>query len=68
MQFGVCCLCVSATLTLLLTESLDQMTTWAVEKFKDVRSKDIDPPAFDGHALTSNELMVGICASASTDM
>jgi hypothetical protein len=39
-------------------ESLDQMTTWAVEKFKDVRNKSIDPPAFEGHALTSNELMV----------
>jgi insulysin len=35
------------------------MTTWTVEKFKDVRNKDIEPPAFDGHALTSNELMVG---------
>jgi hypothetical protein len=39
-------------------ESLDQMTTWAVEKFTDVRNKSIDPPAFEGHALTSNELMV----------
>jgi hypothetical protein len=34
------------------------MTTWAVEKFTDVRNKSIDPPAFEGHALTSNELMV----------
>ncbi|KAM3582293.1 metalloprotease [Umbelopsis sp. WA50703] len=38
-------------------ESLDQMTTWTVEKFKDVRNKDIDAPAFEGHALTPNELM-----------
>jgi hypothetical protein len=35
------------------------MTKWTVEKFKDVGNKDIEPPAFDGHALTSNELMVG---------
>ncbi|KAJ2957690.1 hypothetical protein NQZ79_g6671 [Umbelopsis isabellina] len=33
------------------------MTTWAVEKFKDVRNKDIDAPTFEGHALTPNELM-----------
>jgi insulysin len=41
-------------------ESLDQMTTWTVEKFKDVRNKDIDAPAFEGHALTPNELMVRV--------
>ncbi|KAM3582294.1 metalloprotease [Umbelopsis sp. WA50703] len=34
----------------------DQMTTWIVEKFKDVRNKDIDAPASEGHALTPNEL------------
>ncbi|KAG0178612.1 Insulinase (Peptidase M16) [Apophysomyces sp. BC1034] len=37
-------------------ESLDQLTEWAVAKFKDVRNKAIDPPSFDGYPLTKNEL------------
>ncbi|ORX55207.1 hypothetical protein DM01DRAFT_1335502 [Hesseltinella vesiculosa] len=38
-------------------ESLDTLTGWAVEKFKDVRNKSIQPPSFPGHPLTKNELM-----------
>ncbi|CAO3593944.1 unnamed protein product [Absidia cylindrospora] len=37
-------------------ESLDTLTDWAVDKFKDVRNKNIDPPSFDGHPLTEKEL------------
>ncbi|KAF7728621.1 Insulinase (Peptidase M16) [Apophysomyces ossiformis] len=43
-------------LCILGRESLDQLTDWAVEKFKDVRNKAINPPSFDGHPLTKNEL------------
>lgn len=43
-------------------ESLDQLTEWAVDKFKDIRNKSIDPPSFPGHPLTKNELMV--CCTA----
>lgn len=39
-------------------EPLDQLTEWAVEKFKNVRNKDIEPPSFPGHPLTENELTV----------
>ncbi|KAG0170307.1 Insulinase (Peptidase M16) [Apophysomyces sp. BC1034] len=38
-------------------ENLDELTEWVVEKFKDVRNKDIEPPSFAGHPLTENELM-----------
>ncbi|KAH8549377.1 Metalloenzyme, LuxS/M16 peptidase-like protein [Umbelopsis sp. PMI_123] len=55
-------------LCILGRESLDQMTTWAVEKFKDVRNKSIDPPAFEGHALTSNELMKTIFVKPVKDV
>jgi insulysin len=41
-----------------LLESLDTLTTWAVDKFKDVRNKNIDPPTFEGHPLTEKELKV----------
>lgn len=39
-------------------ESLDQLTEWVVDKFKNVRNKNIEPPSFPGHPLTKNELMV----------
>lgn len=42
----------------LLQESLDQLTEWAVEKFKDVRNKSIEPPSFPDNPLTKKELMV----------
>ena len=42
----------------IILESLDQLTDWAVEKFKDVRNKGIEPPSFPGHPLTEKELMV----------
>ncbi|KAI7855111.1 Metalloenzyme, LuxS/M16 peptidase-like protein [Circinella umbellata] len=44
-------------LCILGRESLDQLTDWAVEKFKDVRNKGIEPPSFPGHPLTEKELM-----------
>ncbi|KAI8982604.1 Metalloenzyme, LuxS/M16 peptidase-like protein [Pilobolus umbonatus] len=44
-------------LCILGRESLDQLTEWAVDKFNDVRNKNIDAPSFHGHPLTQNELM-----------
>ncbi|EIE83827.1 hypothetical protein G6F46_002708 [Rhizopus delemar] len=44
-------------LCILGRESLDQLTEWAVGKFKHVRNKNIEAPSFPGHPLTANELM-----------
>ncbi|RCH95916.1 Insulinase (Peptidase M16), partial [Rhizopus azygosporus] len=44
-------------LCILGRESLDQLTEWAVEKFKDVRNKSIEPPSFPDNPLTKKELM-----------
>ncbi|KAI9477913.1 MAG: Metalloenzyme, LuxS/M16 peptidase-like protein [Benjaminiella poitrasii] len=44
-------------LCILGRESLDQLTEWAVDKFKHVRNKNIEAPSFPGHPLTENELM-----------
>ncbi|KAI8388880.1 Metalloenzyme, LuxS/M16 peptidase-like protein [Radiomyces spectabilis] len=44
-------------LCILGRESLDELTQWTVEKFKNVRNKNIQPPSFPGHPLTKNELM-----------
>lgn len=48
-----------------LIESLDQLTEWAVDKFKSVRNKNIKPPSFPGHPLTKNELMVCSCITST---
>ncbi|ORE08646.1 hypothetical protein BCV72DRAFT_203143 [Rhizopus microsporus var. microsporus] len=44
-------------LCILGRESLDQLTEWAVEKFRDVRNKSIEPPSFPDNPLTKKELM-----------
>lgn len=40
-----------------MTEPLDQLTKWVVEKFSSVKNKHIPVPSFHGHPLTKNELM-----------
>ncbi|KAF7727647.1 Insulinase (Peptidase M16) [Apophysomyces ossiformis] len=49
-------------------ESLDELTEWVVEKFKDVRNKNIEPPSFPGHPLTENELMKQIVIKPVKDV
>ncbi|KAI7895156.1 Metalloenzyme, LuxS/M16 peptidase-like protein [Mucor mucedo] len=49
-------------------EPLDQLTEWAVEKFKNVRNKNIQPPSFPGHPLTKNELMKQIFVKPVKDV
>ncbi|KAI8077795.1 Metalloenzyme, LuxS/M16 peptidase-like protein [Halteromyces radiatus] len=44
-------------LCILGKESLDQLTQWAVEKFSDVRDKNIKVPTYPGHPLGQNELL-----------
>ncbi|OBZ83270.1 Insulin-degrading enzyme [Choanephora cucurbitarum] len=55
-------------LCILGREPLDQLTEWAVDKFKDVRNKNIDPPSFPGHPLTKNELMKQIFVKPVKDV
>lgn len=50
--------CMDVVLTCIPLESLDTLTDWAVDKFKDVRNKNIPPPTFEGHPLTEKELKV----------
>ncbi|KAI8370689.1 Metalloenzyme, LuxS/M16 peptidase-like protein [Radiomyces spectabilis] len=38
-------------------ESLDQLTTWVVDKFSAVKNMNIPIPRFDGHPLTEKEVM-----------
>lgn len=45
-----------------IPESLDQLTEWVVEKFSQVPNKDISVPTYEGHPLTTSELMVGSSA------
>ncbi|RCH79537.1 Insulinase (Peptidase M16), partial [Rhizopus stolonifer] len=55
-------------LCILGRESLDQLTAWAVEKFQNVRNKNINPPSFSGHPLTKNELMKQIFVKPVKDV
>ncbi|KAI7897701.1 Metalloenzyme, LuxS/M16 peptidase-like protein [Cokeromyces recurvatus] len=55
-------------LCILGRESLDQLTEWAVEKFKYVRNKNIEPPSFPGHPLTEKELMKQIFVKPVKDV
>ncbi|KAG2190397.1 hypothetical protein INT46_004590 [Mucor plumbeus] len=55
-------------LCILGRESLDELTEWAVDKFKSVRNKGIEPPSFPGHPLTKNELMKQIFVKPVKDV
>ncbi|RCH96410.1 Insulinase (Peptidase M16), partial [Rhizopus stolonifer] len=48
--------------------SLDELTEWAVDKFNNVRNKNIEPPSFPGHPLTKNELMKQIFVKPVKDV
>ncbi|KAL0093600.1 ubiquinol-cytochrome c reductase core subunit 2 [Phycomyces blakesleeanus] len=55
-------------LVVLGRETLEELTEWTVEKFKDVRNKGIDPPSFPNHPLTKNELMKQIFVKPVKDV
>ncbi|KAJ3300130.1 Insulinase (Peptidase M16) [Borealophlyctis nickersoniae] len=55
-------------LVILGKESLDELTNWAVEKFSDIRDKNIEVPSFQGHPLTPAELEKQILVKPVKDL
>ncbi|KAJ1565819.1 Insulinase (Peptidase M16), partial [Nowakowskiella sp. JEL0078] len=55
-------------LVVLGKEPLNVLEQWVVEKFSEVKNKNIKPPEFEGHALTNTELLKVILAKPVKDM
>lgn len=45
-------------LVVLGKESLDELTTWAVELFSEIKNKHTAIPSFPGHPITSTQCQV----------